>query len=215
MSNNFYGQQIYGQGVLASNVINTGPITYQQFGQYQQQQPIYYGQNQNYIGRVYNQQPKNVGQSYHYNQVPTIPGYKNNFQKIQNHQLQNIYQQQNNQFNLHQQNQYKNIYQQQTIPHQQAQKNQMMKQQIVMGNQMIQQKSKQIPNEQTFFPFTNQQIIQNQVKNVPKVNEFSKRTKEAIFYGRAKPMNKNETDDLYSYESAICKIKFKFWSNER
>ena len=49
MSNNIYGQQIYGQGVLAPNAINRGPIIYQQFGQYQQQ-PIYYGQNQNYIG---------------------------------------------------------------------------------------------------------------------------------------------------------------------
>ena len=78
-----------------------------------------------------------------------------------------------------------------------------------MGNQLIQQKSKQIPNEQTFFPFTNPQIIQNQVKNILKVNEFSKIKKETIFYGRAKPMNKNEIDDLYSYESAICKIKFK------
>ena len=29
MSNNIYGQQIYGQGVLASNFINKGPITYQ------------------------------------------------------------------------------------------------------------------------------------------------------------------------------------------
>ena len=72
MPNNFYNQKIYGQGVLASNVINIIPITYQQFGQYQQQ-TIYYGQNQNYIGGVYNQQPKNVEQSYHYNQIIAFP----------------------------------------------------------------------------------------------------------------------------------------------
>ena len=117
MSNNIYDQQIYGQQVITPNIINIGPITYQQFGQYQQQ-PIYYGQNQDYIGGVYNQQPKNVGQSYHYNQVTEIPGYKNNNLQIQNHQLQNIYQQQNNQFNLYQQNQYKKIYQQQAVPYQ-------------------------------------------------------------------------------------------------
>ena len=54
MSNNINGQQIYGQGLLALNVVNKGPIPNQQFGQYQQQ-PIYYAQNQNYIGGVYNQ----------------------------------------------------------------------------------------------------------------------------------------------------------------
>ena len=186
MSNNIYGQQIYGQRVLASNVINNGPITYQQFGQHQQQ-PIYYSQNQNYIGMAYNQQPKNEGQLYHYNQVRAIPGYNINNPQLQNNQLQNIYQQQNNQLNFYQQNQNKNIYQQQAIFHQQAQNNQMMKQQIVMGNQLIQQKS----------------------KNAPKINEFSKISKEAVLYGRAKPMNQSETEDLYSYESAICKIKFK------
>ena len=214
MSNNIYGQQIYGQGVLASHAINRGPIIYQQFGQYQQQ-PIYYGQNQNYIGGVYNQQPKNVEQSYLYNQVSSIPGIKNNYQQVQNNQIQNIYQQQNNQFNLYQQNQYKNIYQQQLISHQQVQKNQMIKQPIVMNNQLIQQKSKiqQIPNKQTYFPLTNPQIIQNQVKSVSKVNEFYKIEKEALIYGKAKPMTKNEIDELYSYESAVCKIKFKVYEN--
>ena len=49
MSNNIYGQQIYGQEVLPSKVINNRRNTYQQVGQYQQQQPIYYGQNQNYM----------------------------------------------------------------------------------------------------------------------------------------------------------------------
>ena len=186
MSNNIYGQQIYGQRVLSANAINNAPITYQQFGQYQQQ-PIYYGQNQNYIGVAYNQQLKNVGQSYHPNQVREIPGYNIYYPQLQNNQLQNIYQQQNNQLNFYQQNLNKNIYQQQAISHQQAQNNQIMKQQIVMGNQLIQPKS----------------------KIVPKDDEFSKISKEAALYGKAKPTNLKEIEDLYSYESAICIIKFK------
>ena len=87
----------------------------------------------------------------------------------------------------------------------------MMQQQIVMKNQMIQQKSKiqQKPNDQKVFAFTNPNIMQNQIKNIPKVNEFPIIKKEAVLDARAKPMAKNEVDELYLYESAICKIKFK------
>ena len=202
MSNNIYDQQIYGQQVITPNIINIGPITYQQFGQ----QPIYYGQNQDYIGGVYNQKPKNVGQSYDYHQVTTIPGYENNYQQVQNNQLQNIYQK-NKQFNFYQQ---KNNYQQQTISPQQA-KIPMMNQQVIMENKMNQQKSKiqQKLNEQTFFEFTNPHIIQKQVNNISKFNQFPIIKKEALLETRANPMTKDETDELYSYESAICKIKFQ------
>ena len=86
MLNNMYVQQNYGQRAIIPNVINiVQPIAYQQ-------QPIYYDQNKVYIGGVYNQQqPKPVGQSYNYHQVISIPGYTNNYQQIQNQQLQNIY----------------------------------------------------------------------------------------------------------------------------
>ena len=47
MSNNIYGQQMYGQGLIASNSNNIVLITYQQFSQ-NHQQPIFYGQNQGY-----------------------------------------------------------------------------------------------------------------------------------------------------------------------
>ena len=206
MSNNIYDQQIYGQKVITPNIINIEPITYQQFGQYQQQ-PIYYGQNQDYIGGVYNQQPKNVGQSYDYHQVTTIPGYENNYQQVQKHQLQNIYQN-NKQFNFYQQN---NIYQQQTISPQQAQKIPMMNQQVIMENQMNQQKSKiqEKLNEHTLLEFTNPYINQKQVNNISKFNQFPIIKKEALLETRANPMTKDEMDELYSYESAICKIKFQ------
>ena len=44
---------------------------------------------------------------------------------------------------------------------------------------------------------------------VPQVNESSKLTKQNVLYGRTKPMNQSEIEELNSYESAICKIKFK------
>ena len=196
-----YGQQNYGQRIITPNVINIGQnITYQQFGHHQQQ-PIYYNQNQVYIGGVYNQQQKtNTGQYYNYQQVVANPGYSNNYQYMQNQQLQNIYQP----------NQIKNIYQQQSNSHQQAQKTPKMKQQAPMKNQMIQQKPK-VQNQQTHYVPTNPNIIQKQIKNIPIVNQSSSIKKEAIL--DKKPMTKNETDELYSYESAICKINFKTIKN--
>ena len=198
MLNNIYSQQIYGQQVITKNIIGQ-PVAYQQIRQ-NQQQPIYYSQNQVYIRGVYNQQP----QEYNYHKVISIPGYENNLQS-QNYQIQNIYQQQNNQFNLYHQNQNKNIYQQQIFSHQQVQKSQMKKQQIIMENKMIQQNSKQKLNDQSLITFTNPNIIQ--IKSIQ--NEFPIIKKEGLIDTHAKPMTKDETDDLYSYESAICKIKFK------
>ena len=76
---------------------------------------------------------------------------------------------------------------------------------------MSQQNSKiqQKPNEKTLYALKNPQIMQKQVKSIPKVNEFPIVKKEDILYGKAKSLTQNETDDLYSYKSAICKIKFK------
>ena len=42
-----------------------------------------------------------------------------------------------------------------------------------------------------------------------KINDEIKIEKEAIMSSHAKPATKNELDDLYSYESALCKINFK------
>ncbi len=168
MSNNIYGQQMYGQGLIASNSNNIVPITYQQFS-LNQQQPIFYGQNQGYIVGVYNQQqPLNLIQSFNYNQYKQIPGYENKYQQLQIHQQQNIYHQ-NNQMKLFQQNQNKNIYQQQAISHQHDQNSPIINQPIVMKNQMIQQNSN-IQNQQTIFAFTNTHIIQKQVKNISQIN---------------------------------------------
>ena len=82
------------------------------------------------------------------------------------------------------------IYQQKAISHQQAQKNQMMKHEVVMENQMSQQNSKiqQKPNEKTLYALKNPQIMQKQVKSIPKVNEFPIVKKEDILYGKAKPL---------------------------
>ena len=68
-------------------------------------------------------------------------------------------------------------------------------------NQQVQvpQKNQIIPkqNIQTSIGFINPGIIQNQnsIKN------------EALLEARAKPMLKDEMDELYSYETAICRIK--------
>ena len=153
-----------------------------------------------------------------YHQATAIPIYENNYLQTQNHQpqnnyhqVQNIYQQQNNQFNLYQQNQPKNIFQQ--ISYYKVQKAQMVEQQVLGENQMIQQNSKiqQKLNDQKLSSFTNPNIIQNQINN--KVNEFPSIKKEVGLEGHAKPQTKDEIDELYLYESAICKIKFKTFEN--
>ena len=186
MSNNIYGQQMYGQGLIASNSNNIVPITYQKFSQ-NYQQPIFYGQNQCYIVGVYNQQqPLNLD----YNQYTTIPGFENKYQQLQNHQQQNIYHQ-NNQMKLFQQNQNKNIYQQQALSHQHE-------------------------NHQTLFAPKNPHIIQKQVNNISQINQLPLIEKQCLIDGikkQSKIMTKDEIDELYSYENAICKIKFKIFIN--
>ena len=49
----------------------------------------------------------------------------------------------------------------------------------------------------------NSNIMQNQIKN----NRYTFITKEALLEGRAKQMTEEETEELYSYKPAICKIK--------
>ena len=197
MLNNMYGQQNYGQRAIIPNVINiVQPIAYQQ-------QPIYYDQNKVYIGGVYNQQqPKPVGQSYNYHQVISIPGYTNNYQQIQNQQLQNIYPN-NNQLNLYQQVQTKNIQQQLDIS---------MNKKVVFENKQFQQKSK-IQNNQIYSTFINLNIKQNQVNSISRDNKNPTIKKEGGLDTHADPMTKEEIDELYEYEPAICKMRFKVFKN--
>ena len=78
---------------------------------------------------------------------------------------------------------------------------------ILQANAIIQPKL----NVQTPFDFTS---LQNKINNILKItNHFPSQKKEALLAARAKPMTKNEIDELYSYESAICKIKYKTLKN--
>ena len=92
--------------------------------------------------------------------------------------------QQNNFYQIPQQNQYQNLNQYKANTNQQVQ--------VSKKNQIIPKQ-----NIQTSIGFINPGIIQNQnsIKN------------EALLEARAKPMLKDEMDELYSYEAAICRIK--------
>ncbi len=46
------------------------------------------------------------------------------------------------------------------------------------------------------------------------INKQTKQ-KEIVSYMHGKPMTKNEVDELYSYESAICKIKYETLINSK
>ena len=100
MSNghNFYNQQAYGQRIISQNMAGNNSVTYGQFGQ---QQPIYYGQNQIIYPRaVNNQQTRQIQQPSISYQVPIIPQAQ-----------QNIHQQVPQPM-IHQQNQNQKIHQQ-------------------------------------------------------------------------------------------------------
>ncbi len=167
MSNvlNFYGQQAYRQNIISQNMEGNNSIAYGQFGQ---QQPIYYGQNQiTYPGMVNNQQTRQVQQpsisyqvapipqvpkQYIYQQVPHQIIYQQNqnqniHQKVSQNviypknQYQNIYNQapqQNTLHGVHQQNQYQNIY-----PNQLIYPLQQIQQNNTINNQLI--SNNQIP----------------------------------------------------------------------
>ena len=119
MSNghNFYNQQAYGQRIISQNMTGNNSVTYGQFGQ---QQPIYYGQNQIiYPEAVNKQQIRQVQQPSISYQVPPIlqAPKQNNYQQIP----QQIIHQQNQNQNIHQQvsqnvinpkNEYQNNYNQ-------------------------------------------------------------------------------------------------------
>ena len=95
---NFYGQQAYEQNIISQNMEGNNSIAY---GQFRQQQPIYYGQNQiTYPGMVNNQQTRQVQQPFISYQVPPIPQAQ-----------QNIHQQVPQPM-IHQQNQNQNIHHQ-------------------------------------------------------------------------------------------------------
>ena len=99
MSNghNFYNQQAYGQRIISQNMAGNNSVTYGQFGQ---QQPIYYGQNQIIYPRaVNNQQTRQIQQPSISYQEPIIPQAQ-----------QNIHQQVPQPM-IHQQNQNQNIHQ--------------------------------------------------------------------------------------------------------
>ena len=201
MSNgrNFYNHQIHGQGIISQSIAGNSSITYGQFGQ---QQPIYYGQNQiTYPGMVNNQQARQVQQPPISYQVPQIPQVQQNIhrkipkrkihQQNQNQKIhqqvsknvinpkneyQNNYNQTSQQNNIYQQNQNQSLYPNQSISPQQIQQNKKNPTQLVTNNQMIK-------------------------SNKPK--------KEVLLDDRGGLIAKKETDELYSYESAICKIKIQ------
>ena len=149
-------------------------ITYGQFGQ---QQPIYYGQNQiTYPGMVNNQQARQVQQpsiSYQVAPIPQVPQniyqqaphpmihQQNQNQNIHqqfpqnviypNNQYQNIYNQapqQNTLYGVYQQNQYQNIYPNQLIyPQQQIQQNNPINNQLISNNQIIKSQNDKYYNQ--------------------------------------------------------------------
>ena len=194
--NNYY-QQIYGQNIIAQNYTNNGPTAY---GQFKQEFPNCQKQVV-FTGVDYNQQIKPMQPINMPHQIKQIPQFQQNIYQ-QNKQInfyqqspqQNIYQQ-NPQQKIYQQNQYQNIYQQNSY------------QQIP---QIIQQGSKIQPkiNLQSSITNTNHLIMKNEDKSIYNSNIFSSIEKEALLEMRAKPMAKDEWEELYSYESAICRIKF-------
>jgi len=224
---NIYNQKIYGKEIKSSNYgVPSGQ------GQIVQQQIIKYGQNQPTDSRnkfnqglkplvkinklpqitiipqiqqnIYHQNNHNnlyqqVPQQFIYQQVPL----KNNYQIIP---IKNI--QQNQYQNINQQNQYKNNYQQQMISNQEMEKSKMIKQQEVIQYPNIQELNK--PEK---YIQKNTNISQNQVDYISNNSEHSLIKKQGLLDGRAKPMTKEEIDDLYSNASAICKIKFKYIKN--
>ena len=150
---------------------------------------------------------------------------------------QNIYQQNSNQFiyqqvpmkniyllthqqiplqNNNQQNRYQNIYQQQIISNQHDPQVNLMKHQVQLNNQMIQNKlifhSKL--NLQSNISLTNPNIIQNQTKKLLKSEKNNKIIKEILLNDGAKPQTEEEIKELYSYKSAICRIIIYYLNNK-
>ena len=132
----------------------------------------------------------------HLNQVTEF------YQKVPKQSIYSPVQQQKN----YNQNEYQNNYYQ-TFPEnidqtqfnfpqkiQQFQQDKMSKQQSEMKNHIISSKIN----------------LQSPVLNINKIPIIKK---EALLEARAKPMTKNEIDELYSYESAICRIKFQNLKN--
>ena len=189
------------------------------YGQSGQQQPIYYGQNQIiYPEAVNKQQIRQVQQPSISYQVPPIlqAPKQNNYQQIP----QQIIHQQNQNQNIHQQvsqnvinpkNEYQNIYNQ--APRQNTlygvyQQNQF---QNIYPNQLI---YPQQPIQQNNI-ISNQLISNNQIIKVPisNINNLQLDQKEVLLDKRAGIWSKKEIDELYSYESAICKIKIQYIEN--
>ena len=205
---NFYGQQAYGQSIMSQNMSGNNSITY---GQFRQQQPIYYGQNQiTYPGMVNNQQARQVQQpsisyqvapipqvqkQYIYQQVPQQIIYQQNqnqniHQKVSQNviypknQYQNICDQAPQQSRVHQQNQYQNIYPNQLIyPQQPIQQNNIISNQLISNNQIIKSQNDKYYNQ---VPISN-------------INKLHSEKKEVILDAHVGLMTKKETDDLYSY----------------
>ena len=104
-------------------------------------------------------------------------------------QYQNICDQAPQQSRVHQQNQYQNIYPNQLIyPQQPIQQNNIISNQFISNNQM------------TKVPISN-------------INKLQLDQKEVLLDKRAGIWSKKEIDELYSYESAICKIKIQYIEN--
>ena len=196
MSNN---QQVSRKKIISQNMAGNNSVSYGQSGQ---QQPLYYDQNQiMYPGAENKQQTRQIEQPSIPYQVPPIPQISKqyNYQQIPQ---QIIHQQKQNQ-NIHQQvtkniiypkNQYQNIYNQapQQNIYQQNQNQSLYPDQFISPQQI--QQNKKNPTQLV----TNNQIIKS---NIPK--------KEVLLDDRGGLIAKKETDELYSYESAICKIKIQ------
>ena len=61
---------------------------------------------------------------------------------------------------------------------------------------------------------TSEEINNQQTKDKQKTNIQFPKIKKEVLLENIKPMTKNEIDELYSYETAICRIKLQNLENE-
>ena len=202
-------QKIYNQQYYKQEAITYNPNTPISYGKIREEKLIYSPENIIFnTDNDYNktlQTKENVNM---FHKAISFPQYQQNIYQnndsINYHQndfQQNIYYQ-TFEPNIYQQIKTKNMYQSKDIL---TQQNNTIRQ-IQKGNQNLQNTLNfsydlKTPN---LYEISNTNIIvQNQSEN----NRCTIIKKEGLLEGRAKPMTKEETDELYSYESAICKIK--------
>ena len=223
-------EENFGKTNIKQSVIKNEAITYGPLGE---QLPIYYAQNQIvYIGTNKNQIKDNSQQIYTYPQIAVIPRFQQNIYKQnnpfnlyqQNPQINKLYDfskpilQLNSPFDMHRKNLQQNTkinYSQDKYQNNYSQTPKKYINQIQLNSQ---QKIQQVQNDKKFkqqFEIEKHIVTSkiNLKSPILKVNKAHIIKKEALLEARAKPMTKNEIDELYLYESAICRIKFQNLKN--